>query len=51
MPFELNWRIFRDEVGGPGLGWISPAWARSVGSQGAGDFLAAGMAAWRDAES
>ena len=22
----LIWRMFRDDVGGPGLGWISPAW-------------------------
>ncbi len=51
MPFELNWRIFRDEVGGPGLGWMSPAWARRVGSQGRDDFLLAGMVVWIDAES
>jgi len=51
IPFELNWRIFRDEVGGPGLGWMSPAWARRVGSQGRDDFLLAGMVVWIDAES
>jgi hypothetical protein len=51
MPFDLNLRIFRDEVGGPGLGWMSPAWARRVGSQGRDDFLLAGMVVWIDAES
>ena len=26
MPLVFIWRMFRDGVEGPGLGWISPAW-------------------------
>ena len=37
MPLVLIWRMFRDDVGGPGLGWISPAWARRAGSHVAED--------------
>ena len=42
MPLVFIWRMFRDDVGGPGLGWIAPAWVSRVRSHA--DAAAEGVA-------